>query len=97
MPGRGRWRIWPCDGLVEARSVREVRQSRSAHNPGRALVDVAVMLADSGAAISDLAISRDQSVRPVASSGTASRVLDSLDEAVQDRLRQAHVAVWERD
>jgi hypothetical protein len=35
-----------------------LRRRRSRHDPGRALVDVAVMLADGGEAISDLAVSR---------------------------------------
>jgi hypothetical protein len=38
-----------------------LRQRRSVHDPGRVLVDVAVMLADGGDAISDLSVLRDLS------------------------------------
>src|SRR5918995_4170730 len=51
------------------------RQRRSAHDPGRVLADVAVLLADGGQAISDLAVLRDQPALfgPVASTPTAWR------------------------
>ena len=55
---------------------------RSAHAPGRVLADLAVMLADGGVAIGDLAVLRDQPdlFGPVASTATAWRVLDSIDD-----------------
>jgi Transposase DDE domain group 1 len=75
-----------------------LRQRRSRHDPGRVLVDVAVMLADGGEAISDLAVLRDQPdlFGPVASTATAWRVLDRIDQAVLDRMRQARAAARER-
>ncbi|GAA4263536.1 hypothetical protein GCM10022255_108970 [Dactylosporangium darangshiense] len=46
-----------------------LRQRRSRHDPGRVAVDLAVMLADGGEAIADLAMLRDQAALfgPVAS------------------------------
>lgn len=75
-----------------------LRRRRSRHDPGRVLVDVAVMLADGGEAISDLAVLRDQPelFGTVASTATAWRVLDSVDEAVLGRLRQARAVARER-
>jgi len=60
-----------------------LRQRRAGHGPGRVLVDVAVMLADGGEAISDLAVLRDQPelFGSVASTATAWRVLDAVDDA----------------
>ena len=51
------------------------RQRRSALAPGRVLADLAVMLADGGVAIGDLAVLRDQPdlFGPVASTATAAR------------------------
>ncbi len=37
-----------------------LRQRRRGHDPGRVAVDVAVMIADGGEAIADLAVLRDQ-------------------------------------
>ena len=75
-----------------------LRRRRSRHDPGRVLVDVAVMLADGGEAISDLAVLRDQPdlFGPVASTATAWRVLDRIDQALLDRMRQARAAARER-
>jgi hypothetical protein len=75
-----------------------LRQRRSCHDPGRVLVDVAVMLADGGEAISDLAVLRDQPglFGSVASTATAWRVLDAVDDAVLDRLRHARASARER-
>ena len=58
------------------------RRRRSAHTPGRVLTDVAVLLADGGETITDLAVLRDQPglFGPVASTATAWRVLDSVDD-----------------
>ena len=49
-------------GLVDAfdQAVGGRRVRRSAHRPGRVLVDVAVMIADGGEAIADLAVLRNQ-------------------------------------
>jgi hypothetical protein len=55
-----------------------LRRRRSVHDPGRVLVDVAVMLADGGEAISDLSVLRDQPelFGAVASTATAWRVAE---------------------
>jgi hypothetical protein len=55
------------------------------------VVDLAVMLADGGEAISDLAVLRDQAqlFGPVASGLTAWRLLSDLDSGVLGRLRAA--------
>ncbi len=56
------------------------RQRRSAHDPGRVLTDLAVLLADGGEAISDLAVLREQPALfgPVASTATAWRTLQAV-------------------
>lgn len=74
-----------------------IRSRDSGHDPGRVLADVAVMLADGGQAISDLAVLRDQPALfgPVASTATAWRVLDSVDAAALQRLRAARAGARE--
>ena len=74
------------------------RQRRSGHRPGRVLADLAVMLADGGEAISDLAVLRDQAglFGPVASTATAWRVLDGIDDDALGRLRTARAQARER-
>ena len=64
-------------GFVQALGLDRVR--RPAHEPGRVAVDLAVLLADGGEAIADLAVLRQQPglFGPVASDPTAWRVLDS--------------------
>ena len=70
-------------GLTQAFSeaLGGLRERRSAHDPGRVLVDLAVMLAD-GEAISDLSVLRDQPqlFGAVASTATAWRLLVGVDE-----------------
>jgi hypothetical protein len=84
------------DGFGEALAGLRVRRSR--HDPGRVLVDVAVMLADGGEAISDLAVLRDQPevFGPVASTTTAWRVLDAVDAPRLSGLRAARAVARER-
>ena len=74
------------------------RKRRSAHAPGRVLADLAVMLADGGVAIGDLAVLRDQPglFGPVASTATAWRVLDSIGEPLLDQVKLARAAARER-
>src|ERR1700710_3105716 len=74
------------------------RERRSGHDPGRVLTDIAVLLADRGRCISDLAVLRDQPVLfgPVASTATAWRVLDKVDAAGLDRLRAARATAREQ-
>ena len=72
--------------------------AQTAHDPGRVLVDVAVMLADGGECISDIAALTDQAAvfGPVASDSTCWRVLNSIadcDLAAIDAARSAARAV----
>ncbi len=64
-------------------AMAPTRQRRSAHDPGRVLVDLAVMAADGGKALSDLKVLRNQPelFGHVASDPTAWRTLDSLGPA----------------
>jgi Transposase DDE domain group 1 len=75
-----------------------LRERRSGHDPGRVLTDLAVMLADGGEAISDLAVLRDQRdvFGPVASTATAWRVLDAVDDGALARIRATRAAARER-
>ena len=59
------------------------KQRRRGHDRGQVLVDLAVMIADGGEAISDLAVLRDQPslFGEVASIATAWRTLEAVDEA----------------
>ena len=68
------------------------------HDPGQVLVDLAVMLADGGEAIRDLAALADQPGLhgPVASAATAWRVLDSVDTGRLASLRLARAAARDR-
>jgi hypothetical protein len=74
------------------------RRRRSAHAPGRVLTDLAVLLADGGETITDLAVLRDQPglFGPVASTATAWRVLDSVDGAALAALKRARAVARER-
>jgi hypothetical protein len=74
-----------------------LRQRDTGHDPGRVAVDVAVMLADGGEAIADLAVLRDQPglFGPVASDATAWRVLAGIDADALVRLRVARAAARE--
>ncbi len=73
-------------------------QRRRGRDPGRVLLDVAVLLADGGTRITDLAVLRNQPnlFGPVASTATAWRVLDGVDERALSRLRDARAAALER-
>jgi hypothetical protein len=87
-------------GLTEAYSLALAgqRERRAGHDPGRVLVDLAVMLADGGEAISDLAVLREQAdvFGSVASTATAWRVLDGVDENLLGGLRSARAFARER-
>jgi hypothetical protein len=73
---------------------------QTAHDPGRVLTDLAVMIADGGEAISDIATLGDQAALfgPVASDSTCWRVLDSLIPAqiagVAGARARARALVW---
>jgi len=88
-------------GLTGALSagLAGLRQRRSAHDPGRVVRDLAVMLADGGDALCDLRALRDQGVLfgPVASDATAWRVIDGIVEhGLLDGLRAARARARER-
>jgi Transposase DDE domain group 1 len=86
------------DGLAAAMSP--TRQRRGGHDRGQVLVDVAVMIADGGEAISDLAVLRNQPALfgAVASTPTAWRTLQAVDAAALARIAAARAAarkaVW---
>jgi Transposase DDE domain group 1 len=77
-----------------------LRQRQGGHNPGRVAVDLAVMVADGGEAIADLAVLRDQVdlFGKVASDPTAWRLLSDVDGDALARLRavraQAREVAW---
>jgi Transposase DDE domain group 1 len=70
---------------------------QTAHDPGRVLVDVAVMLADGGECISDIATLADQGevFGAVASDSTCWRVLDAASDADLDGVAAARAAARE--
>jgi hypothetical protein len=74
-----------------------LRRRRGGHDPGRVAVDLAVMLADGGAAIADLAVLRDQAqlFGPVASDPTAWRLLSKLDSQLLQGLAAARAQARE--
>ncbi len=86
------------DGLSEA--MAPTKQRRRGHDRGQVLVDLAVTIADDGEAISDLATLRDQPelFGEVASTPTAWRTLEAVDEGAQERIAGARArardAVW---
>jgi hypothetical protein len=87
-------------GLTSALSVAlapTMRRSRR-HDPGRVLLDVALTLADGGDCLSDLSVLRDQPglFGAVASTPTASRVVDSVDADRLGAMRAARAKARER-
>ncbi|WP_016814319.1 IS1380 family transposase [Salinispora arenicola] len=76
---------------VFSEALAGLRQRQGGHDPGRISVDLAVMLADGGEAIGDLAVLRDQQALfgPVASDPTAWRLLAQLDDKMLAELRSA--------
>jgi hypothetical protein len=78
-------------------ALRGLRPRGTGHDPGRVAVDLAVMLADGGEAIADLALLRDQAevFGPVASTPTAWRLLAAIDPAALARLRSARAIARE--
>jgi hypothetical protein len=69
-------------------ALAALRRRRRGHDPSRVALDLAVMLADGGEAIADLAVLRDQPALfgHVASDATAWRVLSNMDSRVLGRL-----------
>lgn len=86
-------------GLTTAYSAAlgPLRPRGSGHDPGRIATDLAVMLADGGKAIADLAVLRDQAgvFGPVASTPTAWRLLADIDETALARLASARAQARE--
>ena len=84
-----------------SRALAPMAQRVRRHDPARVLVDLAVTLAAGGECISDLTVLRQQPelFGQVASTPTAWRVLDSIDERMLARLTaavaKARATVWE--
>jgi hypothetical protein len=84
--------------LSEAMAPTVKRRRR--HDPGRVLLDLALTVADGGTSLSDLAVLRDQPALfgPVASTPTASRVVDDVDaerlETIRIARATARAAAW---
>jgi hypothetical protein len=89
-------RLGLIDGLCAA--LADTRERRSAHDPGRVFCDLAVMAADGGRCVSDLAALAGQPslFGEVASISTARRVMLCIGEAELDRIRQARALARER-
>lgn len=86
-------------GLTAAYSsvLGSLRSRGTGHDPGRVAVDLAMMIADGGETITDLAVLRDQGevFGPVASTATAWRLLAQIDDKVLARLRTARAQARE--
>jgi hypothetical protein len=86
-------------GLTKAftNALRQLRPRGTGHAPGRIAVDLAVVLADGGETIADLALLRDQAevFGPVASNPTAWRLLAGIDSAALGALRAARATARE--
>lgn len=80
-------------GLTDALSLAmaPTKKRRRGHDRGQVVADVAVMIADGGDAISDLAVLRDQPdlFGAVASTPTAWRTLEAIDADVLARIAEA--------
>jgi hypothetical protein len=87
-------------GLTDALglAMAPTRQRRSAHDPGKVLVDLALALVDGGDCLSDLSTLRNQSelFGVVASTPTAYRVVDSVDNQVREAIAAARAAARRR-
>ncbi len=70
---------------------------QTAHDPGRVLTDVAVMIAGGGEAISDIATLADQAAvfGPVASDSTCWRVLNSIGPVELEQIAAARARTRE--
>jgi len=90
-------------GLTGAlsRALATTRERRSAHDPGRVLVDVAVMLADGGECVTDVEayLGQERLFGARASETTTHRVLKSVDESLLGEVRaaraEARARVWD--
>lgn len=89
-------RLGLTEGLGAA--MASTRARRSAHDPGRVVRDLAVMLADGGDCLADLGALRDQVdlFGRVASDATAWRVIDAIDDDRLADIRAARAGARER-
>jgi hypothetical protein len=89
-------RLGLTDGLSGA--MASTRRRPSAHDPGRVVRDLAVMLADGGDCLADLGALRDQVdlFGAVASDSTAWRVIDAIDDGRLADIRAARAGARER-
>jgi hypothetical protein len=80
-----------------AGAPRRLRPRGTGHDPGRVVVDLAVMLADGGEAIADLALLRDQPeiFGPVASTPTAWRLPADIGPSALAAMRAARATARE--
>jgi Transposase DDE domain group 1 len=78
-------------------ALEGLHRRRPTHDPGRVLVDLAVMLLDGGECVSDLGALADQPdlFGQVASHSTASRVLHAIGVAERAAIRSARAAARE--
>jgi hypothetical protein len=80
-------------GLTEGLSMAmaPTKQRHRGHDQGDVLVDLAVMIADGGEAISDLAVLRNQPslFGPVASHPTARRTSEAVDAPAHQAIKAA--------
>jgi Transposase DDE domain group 1 len=83
--------------VAMSEALAPLRQRDRGHDPGRVALDLAVMLADGGEAIADLAVLRNQRelFGAVASDATAWRALDGIDTVALDRIRAARARARE--
>ena len=81
-------------------AMAATKQRRRGHDRGQVLVDLAVMIADGGEAMSDLAVLRNQPdlFGEVASDSTAWRSLEAVEETAREQIAiaraQARRLVW---
>ncbi len=89
-------RVGLTGGLSSA--MAPTKQRRRGHDRGQVLTDLAVMIAGGGTAISDLAVLRDQPnlFGEVASTPTAWRTLEAVDDAALERIASARAAARRR-
>ncbi|MDI5904997.1 MULTISPECIES: transposase [Streptomyces] len=78
-------------------ALRRLRPRGTGHAPGRVAVDLAVMLADGGETITDLAVLRDQRevFGPVAATPTAWRLLADIGPPALAALQEARATARE--
>jgi hypothetical protein len=89
-------RLGLCAALSEA--MAPTKQRRRGHDRGEVLVDIAVMLADGGTTISDVAVLRDQPelFGEIASHATVWRTLKAVDGAAHARIKTARAQARSR-